>query len=251
MTEWISHRGFIFDDEGKTPRRTENTRAAFDAAIALNFTHLETDLRTSRDGHIVLCHDPDLKRVSGQDIPIDQLTRKELEALSLAHGESLFFFDELLNHYGHLNWILDIKPEQAERTVQVLEALAADGEVARFLREQVRYLFWDRDHQQKLTHVMPEAFCLARQNACYRAGVATLIGLPGVGGIESGQYYAVPPKVGGVPVLSSTLVSRFHAQDARVIGYLPTSAQEHETALQAGVDQLLTNYAHLKVKTNS
>lgn len=83
-------------------------------------------------------------------------------------------------------------------------------------------------------------------NQLYLVGVTFLIGLPAMGGTKSGQHYACPPNVGGVPVLSSAVVAHFHAQDARFIVYPPKMEQEHDTALQAGVEQLLINYAHLK-----
>ncbi|MBA3989278.1 MAG: hypothetical protein C0463_09155, partial [Idiomarina sp.] len=88
------------------------------------------------------------------------------------------------------------------------------------------------------------AFCLARDKACVRAGVSALVGLPALGVVEHGVY-AVPPKLGGVPVLSAGLVKRYHKRSAKVIGYLPESEAEHQQALDAGVDELLTNHAHL------
>lgn len=244
MTTWISHRGFCGADGEQ--QHTENTAEAFQAAIAHGFDHLETDLRISRDGHIVLCHDPDLKRISGRQVAIHELTRNELEQERLQHGEQLVFFDQFLESFAQFRWILDIKPEQAEATVRALSMLSRDNQVANFLTERVRYLFWDQGHEQQLTRELPDASCLAREGACYRAGVASLLGAPILGGIESGQAYAVPPRIAGVPVLTAGLVGRFHSYQAQVIGYLPETVQDHHRAMAAGVDQLLTNHAHLK-----
>ncbi|TRW47836.1 hypothetical protein FM042_11770 [Aliidiomarina halalkaliphila] len=247
MPEWISHRGFCLAIDGARTVRTENTREAFAAALECGIQHLETDLRTSKDGHIVLCHDPDLSRIGGVSQRVDQLTRAELTQVRLQFGERLMFFDELLDYFHQYQWILDIKPEQAQTTLDALARWRQDAAVDQFLRTQTRYLLWDAQHQQQLTSALPDAFCLARQGACYRAGVAALIGLPGMGAIQQGQFYAVPPKVAGVPVLSKTIVQRFHQQDARVIGYLPETPEQHRQALRSDVDQLLTNYAHLKL----
>ncbi|RUO37641.1 hypothetical protein CWE13_06725 [Aliidiomarina shirensis] len=246
MTTWISHRGYA-------KSATENTGEAFDAAIDLGFEHLETDLRCSRDGHIVLCHDPDLARVAGSSLAIHQLTRKELSQQRLRGGEFLLFFDELLERYAHYRWILDIKPEQAQQTFNALEKLSADAAVARFLNQQARYLVWQNNHKQILTDVVADAFCLAREPECYRAGTAALLGLPGLGKIVKGQYYAVPPRLKGVPILNKNMVARFHQHGAHVIGYLPETAAQHEQALAAGVDELLTNHAPelLKAETRS
>jgi len=236
MTTWISHRGY-------TEWATENTAEAFTAAIDLGFEHLETDLRCSRDGHIVLCHDADLARVAGSSVRVHELTRKELAEYRLAKGQSLLFFDELLADFSSYQWILDIKPEQAERTVTVLQQLSKDPAIERFLLEQSRYLLWQDSHQRTLTEVLSGAFCLARDKACYRAGTAALLGVPQLGGIQKGQYYAVPPRLKGVPILSEAMVARFHSQGAHVIGYLPETSEQHEQALAAGVDEILTNHA--------
>ncbi|EGN75169.1 glycerophosphoryl diester phosphodiesterase [Idiomarina sp. A28L] len=236
MTTWISHRGYA-------ETATENTAEAFDAAIDLGFEHLETDLRCSRDGHIVICHDPDLSRVGSSSVPIHALTRRELTEERLRGGESLLFFDELLDNYSQYRWILDIKPEQAKQTLVALEKLSVDAAVESFLTNQARYLLWQNSHQQILSQVFNDAFCLARQEECYRAGTAALIGLPVLGGIEKGQYYAVPPRLKGVPILTKNMVKRFHRHGAHVIGYLPETTAQHEQALAAGVDELLTNHA--------
>ncbi|MGX5915710.1 glycerophosphodiester phosphodiesterase [Aliidiomarina sp. Khilg15.8] len=241
MTTWISHRGYC-------ERATENTEAAFDHAIELGFSHLETDLRSTRDGHIVLAHDDNLVRISGEDLLISQMTRKELESVRLVHGEPLLFFDRFLEKYSHLDWILDIKADRGDDTLKQLHNWQQDKDTERFLSEHARYLMWDAKHELRLQAQLKEPFCLARAPACYVVGVAALIGLPKLGGIVPNQYYAVPPQLKGLSVLSPALVERYHRHGAGVIGYLPETRAQHEQALAAGVDELLTNHAHLKVE---
>lgn len=238
MTTWISHRGYCAD-------ATENTIKAFDAAIELGFDHLETDLRTTRDGQIVLCHDPELSRISAEQNKVGDFTRRELEAIRLAKGEPLLFFDEFIDRYAHLNWILDIKPDSAEQTIRQLEQWLKHPSAENFLRQRARFLMWSPEHERQLGQVIDNAFCLARDKACVRAGVAALTGMPGLA-VQPEQVYAVPPKIAGVPVLGSALVRRYHKKNARVIGYLPETPDEHKRALAAGVDELLTNHANLK-----
>ncbi|RUO30646.1 hypothetical protein CWE12_05195 [Aliidiomarina sedimenti] len=237
MTTWISHRGY-------TKNATENTAKAFEDAIALGFDHLETDLRTTRDGHIVLCHDPELSRISAQTTTVNQLTRKELEAIKLAKGEPLLFFDEFIERYSHLNWILDIKPDSAEQTIRQLEHWMRDPKAEALLTNRARFLMWHPDHEVQVQRTIDNAFCLARDKACVRAGLSALVGAAALG-VKAEQVYAIPPKLGGLPLLGAGLVKRYHKQNAKVIGYLPETLVEHEQALKAGVDELLTNHAHL------
>ena len=62
----IAHRG------GGGP--VENTLAQFADAVALGFRHLETDLHVTRDGVLVVAHDPTLARVAGDPRAIADLT---------------------------------------------------------------------------------------------------------------------------------------------------------------------------------
>lgn len=237
MTIWISHRGY-------TKKATENTVNAFDDAIALGFAHLETDLRTSRDGHIVLCHDPDVSRISTHQGKVNELTRRELEAIKLNQGEPLLFFEEFIQRYKHLNWTLDIKPDSAEQTLYALREWLQEPTAEAFLRQQVRFLMWQPAHEEQIGEFIDNAFCLAGDKACVKAGIAALTGFTGLG-VKPKQTYAVPPKIGRIPILNKALVKRYHKQQARVLGYLPETRSEHEQVLRAGVDEILTNHADL------
>ncbi|WP_165831964.1 MULTISPECIES: glycerophosphodiester phosphodiesterase family protein [Gammaproteobacteria] len=239
MTTWISHRGYC-------ESTTENTAESFRAALEHGFTHLETDLRCSSDGHIVLCHDPDLGRIARHFVPIHLMSRAELQRVELPNGQRLLFFDEFFEEFSKFDWILDIKPENAAQTITKLHALTSDDSVKNFLEKHARFLCWNAQHEDILAARIPKAKFMARDKACYRAGTAALFGLPGLGSIQRNQTYAVPPVLKGVPILNKGVVSRFHDQGAKVIGYLPETKRQHEQALKAGVDELLTNHAHFK-----
>ena len=59
----IAHRG-------ASMRAPENTVAAFEAAVGLGAFAIETDLRLTRDGHLVCHHDSDLRRIADIALPI-------------------------------------------------------------------------------------------------------------------------------------------------------------------------------------
>jgi glycerophosphoryl diester phosphodiesterase len=74
VTIAIAHRG-------DPVAQRENTLAAFGAAIAQGAAMLELDLRRSRDGHIVVLHDPTLERLWGLDAAIADLDLAEVRQL--------------------------------------------------------------------------------------------------------------------------------------------------------------------------
>ncbi|KAH1288000.1 hypothetical protein KXV31_006487 [Aspergillus fumigatus] len=80
----IAHRGRIKHPTATNPRSCqypENTPESFRAAAAAGCDAIETDLRVSRDGVIVLCHDRSLERVYGVKRLVDECTWAELQSL--------------------------------------------------------------------------------------------------------------------------------------------------------------------------
>ncbi len=231
---WISHRGLC-------ERATENTADAFRAALDAGFTHLETDLRSTADGHLVLAHDEDLSRVAGHPLKVTEATRAELEQVRLSGGEPLLFFDQWLDEFGAHRWILDIKPEQGERTLELLSA-QWQGPARELLSQRARFLFWNRNQQQWLLDQQPEIECMAPMPECRRAGLACVAGLPPLANIRPGATYSLPPTMAGVRLLRPAMVDRYRRRDGRVLAFLPESRREADWALESGVDEILTNY---------
>ena len=57
----------------------DNTVESFKKAIDLGANALELDLRRSKDGKIIVCHDDNLKRLFGKELPVDKATLEELK----------------------------------------------------------------------------------------------------------------------------------------------------------------------------
>jgi glycerophosphoryl diester phosphodiesterase len=57
----------------------ENTLEAFRGAVSLGCSHLETDLRMTRDGHIVVCHDARIDRTTDGSGDVSAFTLAELQ----------------------------------------------------------------------------------------------------------------------------------------------------------------------------
>jgi glycerophosphoryl diester phosphodiesterase len=70
----IAHRGF----SGRAP---ENTTAAFTAALEFQVDGLELDIHRSRDGELVICHEPTVDRTTNGKGYIKDLTWEELRRL--------------------------------------------------------------------------------------------------------------------------------------------------------------------------
>jgi glycerophosphoryl diester phosphodiesterase len=101
----IAHRG------GGGP--FENTLAAFAAAVELGYRHLETDVHVTRDGELVVAHDPTLVRVAGDPRPIADLTRAELADVRVGGREPVPSFAELVDAFPDARLTVDLKCDAA------------------------------------------------------------------------------------------------------------------------------------------
>ena len=69
-----AHRGDRFN-------YPENTMPAFESAVSLGADMIETDVRMSKDGELVLMHDRSALRTTGIDKNIDEMTLSEIRSL--------------------------------------------------------------------------------------------------------------------------------------------------------------------------
>ena len=86
----LAHRGGM--GEGM-----ENTDGSFKRSLEAGIKAYEMDVRITKDGKIVLQHDHTLKRTSGIDRAVEDMTEKELREVTLTDGSKLMFLDEFLD----------------------------------------------------------------------------------------------------------------------------------------------------------
>ena len=84
--EIIAHRGYW-----KAEGATQNSRAALQAAVDLNLYGSETDIWLTKDGRLMVNHDPEFKGVTIKDA-----TSRDCRKLILSNGETMPELDELL-----------------------------------------------------------------------------------------------------------------------------------------------------------
>lgn len=105
------HRGAPLGQDGTF---VENTRAAFRRAYQLGFRYFETDVRTTRDGVLVACHDHSLRRVAGERVRIADVTWAELADTPVG-DEPLPRLVDLLEEYPDVSFNIDPKVDAAVR----------------------------------------------------------------------------------------------------------------------------------------
>ena len=98
-TRVVAHRGL-------SGLETENTNAAFVAAGNRSYYGIETDIHRTLDGKFIVCHDDSLKRVGGENIPVEEVT--------LATALSTVLFDK-----DGTKGRADIRPSTLENYISI------------------------------------------------------------------------------------------------------------------------------------
>lgn len=110
----ILHRPVFIAHRGACQLKQENTLAAFKWASRFGADILETDVRETKDGHLVLFHDSTLKRLTGDRRRVAQLTLKEMN--SLTPVVELETFLATYQHTSH-TLLVELKEEHIVQSV--------------------------------------------------------------------------------------------------------------------------------------
>jgi glycerophosphoryl diester phosphodiesterase len=238
---WISHRGI------KT-HATENTRESFKAALESGFQCFETDLRVTKDNHLILAHDINFSRFTDSEEDLATMERSEIARLNFRDGTKPYFFDEFIEDFAAYSWVLDIKPEHGPRTIDALEKWVQRRKAQDWIISNGKFLTWSLRDENLLKEAFPKVRLYAREIECMKAGFLGLMGLSFFAKINPNKTYAIPPSWRGIPVISPDLVQEFHKRGAHVIAFLPKNPEEEARSLAAGVDEVITDGSILRLK---
>lgn len=121
----LAHRGCY------SRKITENTLEALEEAVRRGADGIEFDLHLSKDGEIVVVHDPDLHRVAGTAYRIQDLDISELLGLPLRYGGNIPTLNDVTARI-HAPAILDMEV----KTRAVLDPLLLKLSTSAGLRER-------------------------------------------------------------------------------------------------------------------
>jgi glycerophosphoryl diester phosphodiesterase len=135
MTRIIGHRG-------AAGLALENSTESIRAALRTDVDAIEFDVHRTRDNKLVVLHDKNTRRVSKQNVNINDVTLDELRALKLHNGEHIPTLDDALEILGHKPVIIDIKDEgsAAELLLTLKRHPTAVVSVASFKHTELRML---------------------------------------------------------------------------------------------------------------
>ena len=134
MSYWKQSKNNIYvaAHRGWCSQYPENTMTAFRKAMELGVDQIETDIRMSRDGELVLIHDSTVDRTTNGSGAVCDMTLQELRALDAGNGEKVPTLRELMEEVKDhptitLDLELKVKPQDGreQEAYRVCDAILA------------------------------------------------------------------------------------------------------------------------------
>lgn len=229
----LAHRGLAVD-------APENTLLSFAKAIAAGADHLETDVHASADGVAILSHDPDLFRLTGRRVRIDQLTASELARIDLGESQTFTTLAAVLDTFPEARFNIDVKAAAA--VIPTIEAVRA-------ARAEHRVLIGSFSNARRLAVVrrLPGVVTSVSSRGAVIATWAGALGLPALTrwALRDVQAVQLPVRILGARTTSPRVLAAYRSAGVEVHIWTINDPAEMRHFLDAGVDGIVTDRADL------
>ena len=224
-----------FAHRGGAAHRPENSWAAFEHAVSLGYTHLETDTRATQDGILLAFHDRTLDRVTDRQGRIARMAYTEVAGARIGGTEPIPLIEDLIMAWPDLRFNVDLKDVTAIRPM--MEVLRRTGAWDRVC---VTSFSARRLHAARV--LLDRPVCMALSPA----GVAALQltgGLPRFGNALADKLARTGVHCAQVPlqVATPSFIRRAHEAGLQVHVWTLNQRHEMERALDLGADGIMTD----------
>lgn len=230
----------LFAHRGGGAEAPENSWTAFRRAVAMGITHIETDVHLSRDGRVVVIHDPVLDRTYDISGTVGQHTASELAAARNAAGEAPPFLDDVLREFPDTYFNIDAKEDAVvEPLMDTLERHDAFGRV------MIASFSQNRLDQVRRSFARELSTSLSSKEVASLVAASTLVVNPESlrvpGPFRSARAAQVPTHYGPVKVVTPRFVATAHTMGLAVHVWTVDESDEMARLLDMGVDGLITD----------
>ena len=143
-----SKNGFIvIAHRGSHLEKPENSIASIEDAIRLGVDYVELDLRTTKDGHLVLLHNETIDANTDRKGRIQDLTLEEVQALKLNAKDGQLhrlpsFKEALKACKNRINIYLDFKQADVLKAYEEIKATGMEKQVLVYVNKAEQYQSW-------------------------------------------------------------------------------------------------------------
>ena len=222
--------GFVH--RGGDEVETENTLEAFEYSSDLGFIYIETDVQSTKDGHIVIFHDSTLERMACINKRISDLKLEEVKKIELINGGRIPQLYEALDSFPDLRFNIDIKTEDAlENTIEIIKEMKCFHRIclASFSSSRLKRIRELAGKEACTSSGQMDTFKLM----CKSFGIAFKI--------NSADCAQIPIKQWGVPILTERFLREAKRNNKLVHVWTIDDKEEMFKLIDFGVDGIMTD----------
>jgi len=224
-----------FAHRGGAGHFPENTWRAFEHAVALGYSYLETDTHATSDGVLVAFHDKTLDRATDRSGAIAALPASEVAAARVDGTDRIPLLEDLLGAWPGIRFNIDVKDLPAARPLAELIRRAGAW-------DRVCITSFSAARLRETRRLLDRPVCMATSPA----GAALLrSGLPGrmLGRGFAGRWV----RCAQLPVRMATepVIARAHAAGLHVHVWTVNDRDVMTELLDRGVDGIMTDQTEL------
>ena len=248
---FIPDKFLIIAHRGGPSLGPESTLYTFRRAVKLGVDVLEMDVRSTRDGQLIILHDDTVARTTNATGPVQNYTLVDLKKLDAAHrwspdkgqtfplrnkGVKIPTLPEVFKAFPQTKLNLEIK-ETRSNTIQSLCRLIRDHRMT----NNVVVASFDTDSLKEFRRLCPQVATSAGasearlffglQKAYLEAAYS-----------PDAQVLQVPETLGGLRIVNKRFIDAAHARNMRVQVWLVNDVKSMQRVLELGVDGIMTDY---------
>jgi glycerophosphoryl diester phosphodiesterase len=229
---FLDHPGPIaFAHRGGAGDHPENTMPAFEAAIALGYRYVETDVHVTADGVLVAFHDASLDRVTDRHGLIREQTWSEVSRARVAGRAPIPCLDELLGAWPDVR--VNIDPKHDSATGPLARALPRLGAL-----DRVCVTAFSDARLRRLRSAVGPGLCTGMGPQAIARLRAVGFGVPFR---PAGDCVQVPVRAGRVTIVDRRFVETAHRLGLPVHVWTVDDAPTMRGLLDLGVDGIMTD----------
>ena len=220
----FSHRGGALENK-------ENTIEAFQESIDLGYKYIETDVQNTKDDKLVIFHDNNLLRITGQNIEISKIKYHDLRKITIFGNQKIPLFEDVINNFSKINFNIDPKSNKA--TFLLKELLINRSDLDRFC---IGSHYHHRINLFKFDQFKNMATSMSRQEVIK---------------LFINQYFnlftlntpcvQVPVSFKGITIVNKKLINLVHNQNKKIHVWTVDSQSEMQNLIDLGVDGIMTD----------
>jgi glycerophosphoryl diester phosphodiesterase len=247
-------RPLVYAHRGGSALRPENTIMAFDHGLSLGADGLELDVHLSRDGVVVIHHDPTLERTTSGRGRLCELTTDELARLDAGHGFTdaegrnpfrgrgctIPMLRDVLRRYPDIPLIVELKVNEPPLAHKVIDELRAAHALE---RTALGSFYWRVLHAARAYEPAIRTGAATEETrwALYRSWVRWPLGRPAY------AEFQVPERSGVNTIVTPRFIAHAHRSGLPVKVWTVDDPDDMRRLLSWGVDALITDRPDLAV----